>query len=93
MQQPDADLLPCPGRRSPVRPLAVVPVCKSCALRSHFAELGPHRAPVAKYTGMRWECASARPVQIEAVSPLDAASCLASSLPPAPGGAGGSSPL
>lgn len=90
MQQPDADL-PCPGQRSPVRPLAVVPVCKGCALRRPYAELGPHLPPVAEYNGMRWECARARPVQPQAASPLDAASCLASSFPPAPGGAGGSS--
>lgn len=51
-----AALLPCPGRASPVRPVAVVPVCQACPLWQRFAELGRHQAPVAEHDGTRWRC-------------------------------------
>lgn len=53
---PDATDLPCPGRASPVRPVAVVPVCQSCPLWRRFAEMGPHVPPVAQHDGERWRC-------------------------------------
>lgn len=53
---PDVTDLPCPGRASPVRPVAVVPVCQICPLWRRFAEMGPHVPPVAQHDGERWRC-------------------------------------
>lgn len=48
--------LPCPGRASPVRWVAVVPVCQGCPLWCRGAEMGRHQAPVAEHDGTRWVC-------------------------------------
>ena len=48
--------LPCPGMASPVRPVALVPVCQGCPLWVRFAELDAHQRPVAYHDGTRWVC-------------------------------------
>jgi hypothetical protein len=54
--QAEATPLPCPGKPSPVRPVAVVPVCQACPLWLRFAELDAHQRPVAYHDGTRWVC-------------------------------------
>lgn len=50
-----------------MRPVAVVPVCRSCALWLRDAEFGPHQRPVAEHDGERWRC-ERRPLDGEAAT-------------------------
>lgn len=47
-----ADALPCPGKRSPVRPSVLLPMCRTC---KHQQD-GAKRAAPAKHDGVTWSC-------------------------------------
>lgn len=80
--------LPCPGRSSPVRPLARVPVCAGCTWLQRWSDLGPHRRPPAQHDGQRWRCDDRMP-PLDDSPPLDALPDAASGLPSPVDGGGG----
>lgn len=84
----NAPALPCPGQPSPVRPLAVVLVCRRCARWKPYSQFDEHQAPAARRDSGHWVCPHVVAVLAENESPLDVPVPPASSFSPAPLGAG-----